>query len=83
MCAARSSLASTWRRSATACDGNIAAWLDAGLFVWMPAHKSVAGLSAFTKSNGVPLDYVEWRANCLTDMLAKRTACAMLVDPDL
>ena len=42
--------------------------------VWMPAHQSIATVGEAKLSNGARLTMLDWRANRLEDVLAKRAA---------
>ena len=43
-------------------------------FKWMPAHKARSAVGTALRSDGLPVTYLDWRANRLVDMLAKMAA---------
>ena len=44
--------------------------------MWMPAHQGAAAIDVKMKSNGHPINRIDWRANRLVDGLAKLSASA-------
>ena len=74
---ANRSLARVWGLIAGSTDGNIAALVENGQLVWMPAHQTLSAIDNRTLSNGKLLTGVDWHANRLVDALAKMAAATM------
>ena len=56
------------------CIGDEGGYLPNTRVVWMPAHRPQSSIGHAMKSNGHPINALDWRANRLVDALAKMAA---------
>jgi hypothetical protein len=70
----RKNLARIWGHVADITDGRIQSLSESKALIWMPAHQPPTAIDCRKKSNGHPINKVDWRANRLVDGLAKLAA---------
>ena len=70
-------LARVWKIIADALEVDIATLIDGNLLAWFPAHKTLSAVGEVKGSNGSRFSIVDWRANRLVDILAKRATEAL------
>ena len=63
-----------WRDIASIVGDDVSTIVSSGKLVWLPAHQSRARVGQAVLSNGTRLSPIDWRANRLVDVLAKRAA---------
>jgi hypothetical protein len=67
-------LARLWNMIFPLCDGYVPSQVINKLLVWMSAHKSVSAIGQFSRSDGLSVSAIDWRANRLADCLARLAA---------
>ena len=68
-------LARVWGLIFHTLDMEIASSLVNNDMFWMPAHGAASSIGKKLKSNGHPVNAIDWRANRLVDFLARLAAC--------
>ena len=67
-------LARLWRSVADSLDGDVGMLAELGLLSWIPARLTIKAVGELRLPNGQRLTMIDWRANRLVDLLAKRGA---------
>ena len=67
-------LARLWRSIEDTLDGDSSQLLGEGVLSWIPAHLSIRAVGERKLPDGSRLTMIDWRANRLVDILAKRGA---------
>ena len=70
----RKALARIWILICSALDGEIQQLGDNSTLIWMPAHSAATAIGEAKRSDGARVTSVDWRANRLSDDLAKQAA---------